>query len=175
MFVFTPDIQDNTIDIPFFENARADFAPYYAVRKTTTLKSAESQVAEELAKLGGYVTGFHRGIYQIDAMERYGYEIRFMHGGTSGIIRIAGLPIHSKTEKKIELLKEKRTSLINHCVTKGLNPNVEMKDSGVEWIGEIPSHWILKPLFTQCYHTKLVTTVDKARITDVEHVPMFSF
>ena len=48
-----------------------------------------------------------------------------------------------KTEKKIELLKEKRTSLINHCVTKGLNPNVEMKDSGVEWIGEIPNHWVL--------------------------------
>ena len=47
-----------------------------------------------------------------------------------------------KTEQKIKLLKEKRTSLINHCVTKGLNPNVEMKDSGVEWIGEIPSHWI---------------------------------
>ena len=46
-----------------------------------------------------------------------------------------------KTEQKIELLKEKRTSLINHCVTKGLNPDVEMKDSGVEWIGEIPSEW----------------------------------
>lgn len=46
-----------------------------------------------------------------------------------------------KTEQKIKLLKEKRTSLINHCVTKGLNPNVEMKDSGVEWIGEIPNHW----------------------------------
>lgn len=75
-----------------------------------------------------------------------------------------------KIEKKIELLKEKRTALINHCVTKGLpaaclpdfviqagllsrqhrqeerakaglNPNVEMKDSGVEWIGDIPSHW----------------------------------
>jgi len=44
-------------------------------------------------------------------------------------------------EKKIELLKEKRNSLINHVVTKGLNSNVEMKDSGVEWIGEIPSHW----------------------------------
>jgi len=49
-----------------------------------------------------------------------------------------------KTEKKIDLLKEKRTSLINHCVTKGLNPDVEMKDSGVEWIGEIPSHWGFK-------------------------------
>ena len=46
-----------------------------------------------------------------------------------------------KTQKKIELLKEKRTSLINQYVTKGLDPNVEMKDSGVEWIGEIPKHW----------------------------------
>ncbi len=46
-----------------------------------------------------------------------------------------------KKERKIELLKEYRTSLINQVVTKGLNPNVEMKDSGVGWIGEIPSHW----------------------------------
>ena len=46
-----------------------------------------------------------------------------------------------KIEQKIELLKEQRTSLINEVVTKGLNPDVEMKDSGVEWIGEIPSSW----------------------------------
>jgi len=46
-----------------------------------------------------------------------------------------------KIEQKIELLKEQRTSLINEVVTKGLNPNVEMKDSGVEWIGEVPSSW----------------------------------
>jgi type I restriction enzyme, S subunit len=50
--------------------------------------------------------------------------------------------IQSK-QKKITLLKEKRTSLINQIVTKGLNPNVEMKDSGVEWIGEIPRGWSL--------------------------------
>ena len=56
-----------------------------------------------------------------------------------------------KTEQKIELLKEKRTSLINHCVTKGLNPNVEMKDSGVEWIGEIPRDWDFIPLKHICY------------------------
>ena len=48
-----------------------------------------------------------------------------------------------KTQRKSELLKEKRTSLINEVVTKGLNPNVEMKDSGVEWIGEIPISWEL--------------------------------
>ena len=51
-----------------------------------------------------------------------------------------------KIERKIELLKEQRTSLINQCVTKGLNPDVKMKDSGVEWIGEIPSHWMLLPV-----------------------------
>jgi len=46
-----------------------------------------------------------------------------------------------KIEQKIELLKEQRTSLINEVVTRGLNPDVEMKESGIEWIGEIPSHW----------------------------------
>lgn len=46
-----------------------------------------------------------------------------------------------KIQKKIELLKEQRTSLINQCVTKGLDPNAPMKDSGVEWIGDIPKHW----------------------------------
>ena len=51
-----------------------------------------------------------------------------------------------KTQRKIELLKEKRTSLINEVVTKGLNPNVEMRNSGVEWIGMIPIHWEIKML-----------------------------
>ena len=55
-----------------------------------------------------------------------------------------------KTQRKIELLKEKRTSLINEVVTKGLNPNVEMKDSGVEWIGEIPSHYQIGKLKDIC-------------------------
>lgn len=49
-----------------------------------------------------------------------------------------------KIQKKIELLKEKRTSLINQCITKGLDLTVEMKDSSVEWIGETPSHWMVK-------------------------------
>ena len=44
-------------------------------------------------------------------------------------------------ERRIELLQEQRTALINQTVTKGLNPNVKMKPSGVEWIGKIPAHW----------------------------------
>ena len=51
-----------------------------------------------------------------------------------------------KIEKKIELLKEQKTALINQCFTKGLNPNVEKKDSGFDWIGEIPSHWEVSKL-----------------------------
>ena len=49
-------------------------------------------------------------------------------------------------ERQIELLQEQRTSLINQTVTKGLDPNVEMKPSGVEWIGEIPRHWEINRL-----------------------------
>lgn len=44
-------------------------------------------------------------------------------------------------QRLIELLKEKRQAVISHAVTKGLDPTVPMKDSGVEWLGEVPSHW----------------------------------
>lgn len=47
----------------------------------------------------------------------------------------------AKKERLIELLQEKRTTIISRAVTKGLDPNVPMKDSGVEWMGKIPAHW----------------------------------
>jgi type I restriction enzyme S subunit len=47
----------------------------------------------------------------------------------------------AKKERVIELLQEKRIALITQAVTKGLDPNVPMKDSGVEWLGQIPAHW----------------------------------
>lgn len=55
-----------------------------------------------------------------------------------------------KIQKKIELLKEQRTLLINQYVTKGLDPNVELKESGVEWIGSIPKHWSIVRLRFLC-------------------------
>ncbi|MDM3374509.1 restriction endonuclease subunit S [Citrobacter sp. Cb010] len=51
-----------------------------------------------------------------------------------------------KQQQLIELLKEKRQAVISHAVTKGLNPDVVMKDSGVEWLGEVPEHWIIAQL-----------------------------
>lgn len=47
----------------------------------------------------------------------------------------------AKKQRLIQLLEEKRTALLNQAVTKGLNPNAPMKDSGIPWIGEIPEHW----------------------------------
>lgn len=46
-----------------------------------------------------------------------------------------------KQQQLIKLLKEKRQAVISHAVTKGLNPNAPMRDSGVEWLGEVPEHW----------------------------------
>ena len=51
-----------------------------------------------------------------------------------------------RKERLIELLQEKRIALITRAVTRGLDPNVPMKDSGVEWLGEIPAHWEVKRL-----------------------------
>lgn len=49
-------------------------------------------------------------------------------------------------QRLIELLKEKRQAVISLAVTKGLDPTVPMKDSGVEWLGEVPAHWIVSKL-----------------------------
>lgn len=53
-----------------------------------------------------------------------------------------------KQQQLIALLKEKRQAVISHAVTKGLNPDAPMRDSGVEWLGEVPAHWDVKPLYT---------------------------
>lgn len=56
----------------------------------------------------------------------------------------------TEQEKLIELLKEKRQAIISHAVTKGLDPKVKMKDSGVDWLGETPEHWYISRF---CYET----------------------
>jgi type I restriction enzyme S subunit len=62
----------------------------------------------------------------------------------------------AKKEALIEKLDEKRTALISHAVTKGLDPSVPMKDSGIEWLGEIPEHWNILSIkiFSEIYDCK---------------------
>lgn len=51
-----------------------------------------------------------------------------------------------KKKRMIELLKEERAAIINCAVTKGINPDAEMIDSGIEWLGEVPKHWVVKKM-----------------------------
>ncbi len=79
-------------------------------------------------------------------------------------------------QQLIQLLKEKRQAVISHAVTKGLNPNAPMKDSGVEWLGEVPAHWDVSSVrrhlleHKQGYYTTedyVDTGIKLLRITDL--------
>jgi type I restriction enzyme S subunit len=70
----------------------------------------------------------------------------------------------AKKQTLLEKLAEKRTALISHAVTKGLDPNVKMKDSGVEWLGQVPEHWDCPPLYCR-YTVQLGKMLNEVRIT----------
>lgn len=65
----------------------------------------------------------------------------------------------AKKKRLVELLREKRTAMISRAVTKGLDPSVKMKPSGVEWLGHVPEHWEVKRLKTSAHY--VVSNVDK--------------
>jgi len=74
----------------------------------------------------------------------------------------------AEQEKLLTLLAEKRQATISHAVTRGLNPNAPMKDSGVPWLGEVPAHWKLPPLYLR-YTVELGKMLDTSKITG-EHL-----
>ncbi len=74
--------------------------------------------------------------FSLPAMEEQNKIVNFLDHETAKLDTLI-----TKQEKLIELLKEKRQAVISHAVTKGLNPDAPMKDSGVEWLGEMPEHW----------------------------------
>lgn len=75
----------------------------------------------------------------------------------------------AKQEKLIELLEEQRKSIISHAVTKGLDPNAPMKDSGVEWLGEVPEHWVERKIK---FISKLMNekTSEKSNVIALENI-----
>jgi type I restriction enzyme S subunit len=80
--------------------------------------------------------------------------VAFLREHTRGIDALV-----AKKQRLLELLQEKRTALITRTVTKGLDPNAPMKDSGVEWLGEIPAQWEAKRVRQSC-----------SRVTDGAHI-----
>jgi hypothetical protein len=109
MRVFTPIKEDNTLEVPYFEDARADFAPFYRTR--INLKELEGQVLGELAKLGaaGFLVAGH---FEIDGLTRCGYELRFSYMQGNGVIRVAGLPLRGK-ETKLKAEDVRKQALAN--------------------------------------------------------------
>ena len=73
-----------------------------------------------------------------------------------------------KQQQLIELLKEKRQAVISHAVTKGLDPNVPMKDSGVEWLGEVPEHWKVAPI------KRIINLMEQGKSPECENIPATS-
>ena len=125
--------------IQFCSKENSKFFFYY-------VQGLESQLLQEWCKQGATVESIE---HEFLANSRYPTppdgEIKlinqFLDYETARIDRLI-----AKQLQIIELLKEKRQAVISHAVTKGLNPNAPMKDSGIEWLGQVPEHWGVKRL-----------------------------
>ena len=93
-----------------------------------------SSTTTGLANLNGKILG--ELLFPLPPLREQRAIAEFLDRETAGIDSLV-----AKNQRLIELLQEKRTALISHAVTKGLDPNAPMRDSGVEWLGEIPAHW----------------------------------
>ncbi len=115
-------------------------------KKITSLATGSSPSMKNISK--GDILGLLSPFPPLDEQESIAH---FLEHKTSQIDALI-----AKKAALIEKLDEKRTALISHAVTKGLDPHVPMKDSGVEWLGEIPEHWDLLPMkrFAEIYDCK---------------------
>lgn len=76
----------------------------------------------------------------------------------------------AEQQRLIELLKEKRQAVISHAVTKGLNPKAPMKDSGIEWLGEVPAHWRCVRNKTVFHEVDQRSESDSGELLTVSHI-----
>jgi len=104
-----------------------------------------------LANLNGTILG--ELVTPIPSVDEQAAIVEFLDRETAKIDALV-----AEQEQLITLLKEKRQAVISHAVTKGLDPSVPMKDSGVEWLGEVPAHWGFNRLARLC-----------SQINDINH------
>ncbi len=133
--------------------------------------------------LNGYVESLAKGIRERSTEFRYAElkEVWLPEPPIDEQTQIANFLDHEiakidtlidKQQQLIKLLKEKRQAVISHAVTKGLNPDAPMKDSGVEWLGEVPEHWITPALKYACSLLKDGTHLPPPRVDD--GIPLLS-
>ena len=106
-----------------------------------------------------YSDDFGQVLTLLPPLEEQDSIVSYLDSVTSKIDRAI-----AQQQRMIELLNERKQIIINNAVTKGLDPNVPMKDSGVEWFGMIPEHWELKPyryLFYNLDYLRMPITADQ--------------
>lgn len=104
--------------------------------KTSGINEQFQVDAQGITRYGLSKYGIDNSLFPVPPLEEQQAIASFLDQKTSKIDNLVSIK-----EKQIELLKEERTAIINQAVTKGLNANVKMKDSCIEWLGEIPEHW----------------------------------
>ena len=122
------------------ENLRGQFAIYAVLtREFIALIDGSTYGAKMPRASWDYVANV---AFPIPPLPEQDKIIRFLDHETAKIDALV-----EDQRRLIRLLKEKRQAVISHAVTKGLNPDAPMKDSGIEWLGEVPEHWDLAPLY----------------------------
>lgn len=132
-----------TVDTMYYTVINQDISPKFLYYLALTIQFSRYSTNTALPSMTQENLGNY--IFAIPANERDRRKIAtFLDHETAKIDALI-----EKQRRLIELLKEKRQAVISHAVTKGLNPKTPMKDSGVEWLGEVPAHWNIPKLANQ--------------------------
>lgn len=123
-----------TVDTMFYTEVMPGCNGRYAYYLATTIPFALYSTNTALPSMSQFDLANH--VVPLPAFEEQSQIARVLDHETAKIDALI-----REQERLIELLQEKRQAVISHSVTKGVDPHVQMKDSGVEWLGEVPEHW----------------------------------
>jgi|PersoiStandDraft_1058852.scaffolds.fasta_scaffold07313_2 type I restriction enzyme S subunit len=160
--IFLPD---RLWQIYFEKNQSASFVFYFtkAPEYREQVKNACSGTSSSMQNLGQ--DDFRTLLFVEPPVAEQTQIARFLDHETARIDALI-----EEQQRLIELLKEKRQALISHAVTKGLDPTVPMKDSGVAWLGYVPAHWGVCKLSFR-YFVELGKMLDEKKNTGTNPLP----
>jgi type I restriction enzyme S subunit len=126
-----------TVDTMYYTEINEDIYPKFLYYLALTIQFSRYSTNTALPSMTQEHLGNYRFAIPVNAGERKTIA-NFLDHETAKIDTLI-----AKQQGLIKLLKEKRQAVISYAVTKGLNPNAPMRDSGVEWLGEVPAHWVV--------------------------------
>lgn len=139
---------------------RADLGPFLArAFATIGLRDQFAISATGVTRFGLSGEAVRTGLFPIPPVEEQRAIAMFLDRESSKIDALV-----AKKERLIELLGQRRTALITRAVTKGLDPSAAMKHSGVPWLGDVPAHWAVAPVYAR-YEVQLGKMLDEKRVT----------